>query len=160
MSVILLGKRRCLGEALARSSLFLFFTYVIHHFDFKISPEHGAPNLNGYDGFTISPKPYYLILSLRSDTNQSTIKKNKDEIVEKWDFFTHVTPKCVRRSLQKEYRRLSHIKPSTIQLSDLSKYTLRESERNERTSSSLTIKKVKIKIYKRSWLCIHFNCTT
>ncbi|XP_033223161.1 methyl farnesoate epoxidase-like [Belonocnema kinseyi] len=78
-----IGKRRCLGEALARSSLFLFFTHVIHNFDFKISPEHGAPNPNGYDGFTISPKPYYLIVSLRSDINQNKIKENKDEIVKK-----------------------------------------------------------------------------
>ncbi|XP_015598468.1 methyl farnesoate epoxidase [Cephus cinctus] len=61
------GKRRCLGEILARSTLFLFFTYVIHYFDFEISPVHGTPDPNGYDGFSISPKPYYLKLSLRSD---------------------------------------------------------------------------------------------
>ena len=67
----ILGKRRCLGEALARPSLFLFFTYVIQYFNFDIASEYGTPDLNGYDGFTISPKPYYLTLSLRSDPNQS-----------------------------------------------------------------------------------------
>ncbi|XP_043461100.1 methyl farnesoate epoxidase-like isoform X1 [Leptopilina heterotoma] len=68
-----LGKRRCLGETLARSSLFLFFTYIIHYFNFDIPPEHGIPNSNGYDGFTISPKPYYLTLSLRSDPDSSSL---------------------------------------------------------------------------------------
>ncbi|XP_043248369.1 methyl farnesoate epoxidase-like [Colletes gigas] len=62
-----LGKRRCPGEMLARSSLFLFFAYVIHYFDIEISPDHGKPDPNGYDGFTISPKPYYLKLTTRSD---------------------------------------------------------------------------------------------
>ncbi|XP_011686917.1 PREDICTED: probable cytochrome P450 305a1 isoform X2 [Wasmannia auropunctata] len=61
-----LGKRRCLGEQLARSTLFLFFTYVVHYFDMEISTEHGKPDLNGYDGFTLSPKPYHLKLTRRS----------------------------------------------------------------------------------------------
>ncbi|XP_033183428.2 methyl farnesoate epoxidase isoform X2 [Bombus vancouverensis nearcticus] len=69
-----LGKRRCPGEMLARTSLFLFFAYVIHYFDIEISPEHGKPDLNGYDGFTISPKSYYLKLTARSDViNCATI---------------------------------------------------------------------------------------
>ncbi|CAK9829027.1 Methyl farnesoate epoxidase [Anthophora retusa] len=62
-----LGKRRCPGEMLARTSLFLFLAYVIHYFDVEISPEHGQPDPNGYDGFTISPKPFYLKLTTRSD---------------------------------------------------------------------------------------------
>ncbi|XP_076171324.1 methyl farnesoate epoxidase isoform X2 [Ptiloglossa arizonensis] len=66
-----LGKRRCPGEMLARSSLFLFFAYVIHYFDIEISPNHGKPDPNGYDGFTISPKPYYLRLTKRSDITNS-----------------------------------------------------------------------------------------
>lgn len=59
------GKRRCLGEIIARSSLFLLFTHVLRHFDLEISPEHGRPDPRGYDGFTISPKPYYLVLKSR-----------------------------------------------------------------------------------------------
>ncbi|CAL7939979.1 unnamed protein product [Xylocopa violacea] len=69
-----LGKRRCPGEMLARTSLFLFFAHIIHYFDIEISPEHGEPDPNGYDGFTISPKPYYLKLTMRFDiTNCATI---------------------------------------------------------------------------------------
>ncbi|XP_076286314.1 methyl farnesoate epoxidase [Lasioglossum baleicum] len=66
-----LGKRRCPGEMLARSTIFLFFAYVIHYFDIEISPEHGEPDPNGYDGFAISPKPYYLKLTKRSDIPHS-----------------------------------------------------------------------------------------
>ncbi|XP_012255527.2 methyl farnesoate epoxidase-like [Athalia rosae] len=61
-----LGKRRCLGEVLARNSLFLYLAYVLHYFDIKISEEHGPPNPNGNDGFTISPKPFHLVLSHRT----------------------------------------------------------------------------------------------
>ncbi|XP_012227757.1 methyl farnesoate epoxidase-like [Linepithema humile] len=62
-----LGKRRCLGEQLARSTLFYFFTYIVHYFDIEISPDHDKPDLNGYDGFTLSPKPYYLKFTKRAD---------------------------------------------------------------------------------------------
>ncbi|XP_031840629.2 methyl farnesoate epoxidase [Nomia melanderi] len=62
-----LGKRRCPGEMLARSTIYLFFAYVVHYFDMEISREHGDPDPNGYDGFAISPKPYYLKLTTRSD---------------------------------------------------------------------------------------------
>ncbi|XP_011699204.1 PREDICTED: probable cytochrome P450 305a1 [Wasmannia auropunctata] len=61
-----LGKRRCLGEQLARSTLFLFLTYVVHYFNVEISTEHGKPDLDGYDGFTLSPKPCYFKLTRRS----------------------------------------------------------------------------------------------
>ncbi|KAL6430089.1 hypothetical protein ACFW04_007705 [Cataglyphis niger] len=64
-----LGKRHCPGELLARSSLFLFFTNIMHYFDMEISTEHGKPDLKFYDGFTLSPKPYYLKLTKRSDLN-------------------------------------------------------------------------------------------
>ncbi|XP_011646191.1 methyl farnesoate epoxidase-like [Pogonomyrmex barbatus] len=68
-----LGKRRCLGEQLARSSLFLFLAYIVHYFDLETSTEHARPDLNGYDGFTISPKPYYLKLTRRRSDHPGTI---------------------------------------------------------------------------------------
>lgn len=61
-----LGKRRCPGELLARSSLFLFFTNIVHQFDIEIPAGHDKPELRGYDGFTLSPKPYYLKFTRRS----------------------------------------------------------------------------------------------
>ncbi|XP_046828202.1 methyl farnesoate epoxidase-like [Vespa crabro] len=63
-----LGKRRCLGELLARSTFFLYFVYFIYYFNFDISPIHDIPDPSDcYDSFTLSPKPYYLKLSMRSD---------------------------------------------------------------------------------------------
>ncbi|XP_050458694.1 methyl farnesoate epoxidase-like isoform X1 [Cataglyphis hispanica] len=64
-----LGKRHCPGELLARSSLFLFFTNIVHYFDVEISADHSKPDLKFHDGFTLSPKPYYLKLTKRSDLN-------------------------------------------------------------------------------------------
>ncbi|XP_014218856.1 methyl farnesoate epoxidase-like [Copidosoma floridanum] len=61
-----LGKRRCIGEGMARQSLFLFFVSVIHHFDLDVSEEHGVPNQNGEDGFVVAPKPFYLKLTPRT----------------------------------------------------------------------------------------------
>ncbi|XP_053970473.1 methyl farnesoate epoxidase-like isoform X1 [Hylaeus volcanicus] len=84
-----LGKRRCPGEMLARSSLFLFFAYVIHYFDIEISPDHDKPDPNGYDGFTISPKPYYLKLATRPDI-ASHVNGDSESIVSKF-IFTIVT---------------------------------------------------------------------
>ncbi|KAI4500460.1 hypothetical protein M0802_004422 [Mischocyttarus mexicanus] len=62
-----LGKRRCLGELLARPTYFLYFVNFIHYFNFDVSPAHGIPDPNGYDNFTVTPKPYYLKLAMRSD---------------------------------------------------------------------------------------------
>lgn len=61
-----LGRRRCLGETLARSSLFLFFTSILHNYNLKSSPEHEFPFPEGYDGITISPKPFHVILTPRA----------------------------------------------------------------------------------------------
>jgi methyl farnesoate epoxidase / farnesoate epoxidase len=58
-----LGKRRCLGENLAKSSLFLLFTSIMHEFD--IEPIGNLPNLKGRDGITLSPQPYKARLTKR-----------------------------------------------------------------------------------------------
>ncbi|XP_008549892.1 methyl farnesoate epoxidase-like [Microplitis demolitor] len=54
-----LGKRRCLGEIMAKSLIFLFFTNVLHNFDLEIPKGHKLPPLDGIDGFLISPRPYF-----------------------------------------------------------------------------------------------------
>ncbi|EFN67203.1 Probable cytochrome P450 305a1 [Camponotus floridanus] len=50
-----LGRRKCLGETLARKSLFLFTACLLQKFQFTLSPEHSNPILDGIDGFTIAP---------------------------------------------------------------------------------------------------------
>lgn len=49
------GRRKCLGEILARKSIFLFTACLLQKFQFTLSPEHPNPILDGIDGFTIAP---------------------------------------------------------------------------------------------------------
>jgi methyl farnesoate epoxidase/farnesoate epoxidase len=62
-----LGKRRCLGESLAKANYFLFFTALLHNFCLEKDTEGPAPQLEGFDGVTISPKPFKAKLIPRSD---------------------------------------------------------------------------------------------
>ncbi|KFV98659.1 Cytochrome P450 2J1 [Eurypyga helias] len=52
-----IGKRACLGEVLARSELFLFFTTLLQKFTFQATP--AAPlTLQFKLGMTLAPQPY------------------------------------------------------------------------------------------------------
>ena len=60
-----IGKRRCLGEVLARTSLYKFFTAIVQKFDIIKAAEE--PLLDQADnGFTKAPVPYKIIFKLRS----------------------------------------------------------------------------------------------
>ncbi|KAK4873499.1 hypothetical protein RN001_015528 [Aquatica leii] len=61
------GKRRCLGESLAKTNYFIFFTAVLHNFILRIDTDVDELNMNGFDGITISPKPFKVILLPRTD---------------------------------------------------------------------------------------------
>lgn len=67
MKLVISGKRRCLGEILARGSLFIFLTTIIHHYNFEKFDETESSSSNGLDGFVIVPKPYKLVFHLRPD---------------------------------------------------------------------------------------------
>jgi methyl farnesoate epoxidase / farnesoate epoxidase len=58
-----LGKRRCIGENLAKSSLFMLFTSVMHVFDIK--PVGKLPSMEARDGITLSPQPFRAKLTRR-----------------------------------------------------------------------------------------------
>ncbi|KAJ8922282.1 hypothetical protein NQ315_004221 [Exocentrus adspersus] len=60
------GKRRCLGESLAKVNLFLFFTALLHNFSVEADPDF-YPQLEGYDGVTIAPKPFRVKLIPREE---------------------------------------------------------------------------------------------
>ncbi|XP_055385573.1 methyl farnesoate epoxidase-like [Condylostylus longicornis] len=64
-----LGKRRCVGEMLARSSLFLFFAIFVQNFDIELQDHKNLPEKIGFDGITLSPKPYKAYLKIRKFTN-------------------------------------------------------------------------------------------
>jgi len=57
--LLITGKRRCLGETLARSSLFLFFSTLLHNFSISVPSGYPTPSPDSYDGITLSPKPFY-----------------------------------------------------------------------------------------------------
>ncbi|KAL3275505.1 hypothetical protein HHI36_020265 [Cryptolaemus montrouzieri] len=59
------GKRQCLGISLAKASYFLFFTSLLYHFDLEKIPEGPLPNVQGFDGLTLSPKPFKMKLNPR-----------------------------------------------------------------------------------------------
>lgn len=59
------GKRRCMGENLAKSTLFLFFATFLHSFEFSAPPGSGMPRIDAYDGITLSPKPFKLLIKPR-----------------------------------------------------------------------------------------------
>ena len=59
------GRRQCLGEALARTQLFLFFTALVQHYTFL--PEHPGvyPGEQADFGITLLPKPFKVTLRNR-----------------------------------------------------------------------------------------------
>ncbi|XP_075210011.1 methyl farnesoate epoxidase-like [Lycorma delicatula] len=60
-----LGKRRCLGETLARGSLFLFFSTILHNFIISSPPAEPLPSLEQIDGATLCPLPFYAVFTPR-----------------------------------------------------------------------------------------------
>ncbi|XP_072045903.1 cytochrome P450 2J6-like [Amphiura filiformis] len=56
-----IGRRVCLGEALARQELFIFFTHLLHQFKFEKTSENAPmPTLKPIEGLILHPEPYKL----------------------------------------------------------------------------------------------------
>ncbi|XP_041483984.1 cytochrome P450 2U1-like [Lytechinus variegatus] len=62
-----IGRRRCMGEQLAKVELFIFFTHLLHRFKFE-TPE-GAPPLTmkARNGATLNPEEFEICASLIDD---------------------------------------------------------------------------------------------
>ncbi|XP_056103404.1 cytochrome P450 2J2-like [Rhinichthys klamathensis goyatoka] len=58
------GKRSCLGEQLARNTLFLFFTSLLQRFSFS-APEGPEPFIESQERVKTPPKPFQICVSLR-----------------------------------------------------------------------------------------------
>lgn len=52
------GKRRCLGEVLAKTELFIFFAGLIQKFEIKLANEEDVPSTKYRPGITLSPYPF------------------------------------------------------------------------------------------------------
>lgn len=59
------GKRRCMGEMMARSSLFLFVTTLMQNFNFLVPHGHPIPSDKPIDGATPSTQPYTALVMNR-----------------------------------------------------------------------------------------------
>lgn len=64
------GKRRCLGEALGRSCVFLFSAGILQHYEILPVPGKDLPPSTPIPGITMSPPPYEVLL--RPRTEQAT----------------------------------------------------------------------------------------
>lgn len=52
------GKRRCMGEMMARANIFLFVTTLLQNYSFKVPPGHPIPTDVPIDGATASVQQY------------------------------------------------------------------------------------------------------
>ncbi|XP_015598467.1 probable cytochrome P450 305a1 [Cephus cinctus] len=68
------GRRRCPGEALARSALFLLFVGILQKFVLLPVPGKQTPTLDIVPGLTISPKPYEVLVVPRDNCTNGTSK--------------------------------------------------------------------------------------
>lgn len=62
---LILGKRVCMGEQLAKMELFLMFVSLIQSFTVALPKDSQKPNLTGKYGLTLAPHPFNIIISKR-----------------------------------------------------------------------------------------------
>ena len=60
-----IGKRQCLGETLARDTLFLYFTNIFHQFRIRLADESRDASLEPVNGFLLSPQDFKIVLEER-----------------------------------------------------------------------------------------------
>lgn len=60
-----LGKRRCLGEALARAALFTYTVGILQKFQLEIPPNGEKPQTKAIPGLLSSTKPYEILFKCR-----------------------------------------------------------------------------------------------
>jgi len=63
--VVFAGKRRCLGEVLARSCIFTFFAGVLQNFEILPVPGKEIPGEAPMPGLLLSPQPYTVMMKPR-----------------------------------------------------------------------------------------------
>lgn len=59
------GRRRCPGEVLAKSALFILFTGIMQKYKLRPVPGKGPNSVEIIHGLTSSPKPYEVLVTPR-----------------------------------------------------------------------------------------------
>lgn len=59
------GKRRCMGEMMARSSLFLYVATLFQNFNFLVPDGHPVPSAKAIDGATPNIQHYSASVMIR-----------------------------------------------------------------------------------------------
>lgn len=60
------GARRCIGEFLAKTEIFLMFSSVLQRFTFSLPEGHPLPSLEPIYGLTLRPRPFSVLVESRS----------------------------------------------------------------------------------------------
>jgi len=60
------GKRKCLGENVARNNTFLMYANMIRSFDFSVSKSHPLPTTDPEGGLTIGPQKFSVMVEARN----------------------------------------------------------------------------------------------
>lgn len=64
------GKRRCIGDQIAKVEIFLFFAVLLHQFSFEKCPNEDF-SLNYTYGLTLKPLDYKITAKLRGELIKS-----------------------------------------------------------------------------------------
>ena len=59
------GKRVCLGETLARDTIFLYFTNIFHRFSIRLAEGSKDATLESAVGFLLAPQDFNIVLQER-----------------------------------------------------------------------------------------------
>ncbi|XP_063239979.1 methyl farnesoate epoxidase [Bacillus rossius redtenbacheri] len=61
-----IGRRRCMGDAMAKANMFVFLASLLQNFTFAVPPGQAPPCSEGLDGATPAPKPFEALVLPRS----------------------------------------------------------------------------------------------
>lgn len=84
--VFSMGKRRCIGEEISKTQLFLFISILAHQCNFKANPDEPA-NMGFNYGLTIKPKSFKINVTLRESMEllDSAVQKLQAEEDCQWE---------------------------------------------------------------------------